>query len=131
MAITRFNRRVVNPVARRFAGRIPPFATIEHTGRRSGTAYRTPIMAFRSADGFAIALTYGPATDWVRNVQAAGGCTLEYGRREYRLVEPRLAHKEDVRSLLPGAVRVILGLMRVNDVLVLRLPDAKPPAPSS
>ena len=126
-AITRFNRRVINPVTGRFAGRVPPFAMIAHTGRRSGRAYRTPIMAFRSADEFAFALTYGPETDWVRNVQAAGGCTLEYGRREYRLVEPRLALEEDVRSVLPGAVRFILWLARIDDFLVLRCPEAGSP----
>lgn len=113
------NRRVVNPVSRRFAGRIPPFAIVVHRGRRSGKEYQAPIMAFRSPTGFAIALTYGPETDWVRNVLAAGTCTLEYRREAIPLVAPRLVHTAEVRHLLPAAVRLALRLPRVDDFLLM------------
>jgi deazaflavin-dependent oxidoreductase (nitroreductase family) len=113
------NRRVKNPVARRFAGRVPPFAIIVHKGRKTGTEYRTPIMAFRSPAGFAIALTYGPETDWIRNVRAAGTCTLEYRGAVIPLAEPRLVHAPEARHLLPAAIRVILRLMRVDDYLMM------------
>ena len=43
-AIARLNRIGINRLTRRMAGRVPPFALIEHTGRRSGTRYQTPIM---------------------------------------------------------------------------------------
>jgi deazaflavin-dependent oxidoreductase (nitroreductase family) len=120
IAITRFNRRVVNPVSRRFAGRVPPFAIVVHKGRTSGKEYRTPIMAFRSPDGFAIALTYGPDTDWVRNIVAAGAGTLVYRRAEIPIAEPRFVHKDEVRRLLPGPVRFVLRLARVDDFLLVR-----------
>ena len=107
------------PVARRFAGRIPPFAIVAHKGRRSGKEYRTPIMAFRSPTGFAIALTYGPETDWVRNVLAAGTCTLEYRGEALPLTDPRLVHAAEVRAVLPAVVRYILRLMRVDDYLLM------------
>jgi deazaflavin-dependent oxidoreductase (nitroreductase family) len=113
------NRRVKNPVARRFAGRIPPFAIVVHKGRRSGNEYRTPIMAFPSPTGFAIALTYGPETDWVRNVLAAGTCTLEYRGDELPLTDPRLVHAAEVRAVLPAFIRYILRLMRVDDYLLM------------
>jgi deazaflavin-dependent oxidoreductase (nitroreductase family) len=118
--ITRFNRRVVNPVARRFAGRIPPFAIVVHQGRTSGKDYRTPIMAFRSPGGFAFALTYGPDTDWVRNIIAAGHGALVYRKQELPIGDPRLARKAEVRHLLPAPVRFILRLAHVDDFLIVR-----------
>ena len=33
MAVARFARDYVNPVSRRFAGRVPPFAVVRHVGR--------------------------------------------------------------------------------------------------
>ncbi|HWK81167.1 MAG TPA: nitroreductase/quinone reductase family protein, partial [Thermomicrobiales bacterium] len=58
-AIARANRNGLNRLTRRFAGRIPPFVLLTHTGRRSGAAYSVPLMAFRHGDAFVIALTYG------------------------------------------------------------------------
>jgi deazaflavin-dependent oxidoreductase (nitroreductase family) len=113
------NRRVVNPVSRRFAGRLPPFAIVVHMGRTSGKEYHTPILAFRSPTGFAIALTYGPKTDWVRNVLAAGTCTLEYRRVAAPLANPRLVHTAEVRQLLPAPIRLALRLLHVDDFLLL------------
>jgi deazaflavin-dependent oxidoreductase (nitroreductase family) len=49
---------------------------VVHRGRRSGRRYRTPVLAFRVDDGYVVALFYGADRDWVRNVLAAGGCTL-------------------------------------------------------
>lgn len=64
-AIAKLNRYAVNPLARMFAGRIPPFAVVEHIGRRTGKNYRTPIMAFPTEKEMivVIALTYGSNTD--------------------------------------------------------------------
>jgi hypothetical protein len=54
----------------------------------------------------------------VRNVLAAGGCEIEMGGRTRRLFRPRLIHDES-RGRVPGLVRVVLGVMRVNDFLEL------------
>jgi len=72
-----FNRRVTNRVTGLFAARLPGFAIVMHTGRRSGRPYRAPMNIFRSHDGFVIALTNGRQRDWVRNVMAAGGCDVK------------------------------------------------------
>jgi deazaflavin-dependent oxidoreductase (nitroreductase family) len=75
--LARFNRRLFNPVVRTFAGRrLSPVAIMVHRGRRSGRRYRTPVLAFRLDDGYVIALFYGADRNWVRNVVAAGSCTL-------------------------------------------------------
>src|SRR5918993_1807151 len=85
--ISPFTRRVVNPLTRRFAGRLPWFGLVTHVGRRSGTTYHTPLNVFRHGDGYVFALTYGPDVNWVRNIRAAGGCTMRTRGRTVRLVD--------------------------------------------
>jgi deazaflavin-dependent oxidoreductase (nitroreductase family) len=120
VVVARFSRDVINPITRHFAGRVPPFAIVEHRGRKSGARYRTPMMAFPREGGFVLALTYGPGADWVRNVRAAGGCTLEYGNRRIDLAGPELRRGAAGSAALPVPVRFILRLMRVDDFLWLR-----------
>ena len=119
--LARFNRHVTNPVARTVAGRLPPFAIVRHQGRRSGTAYRTPIMAFRdrATGGYVVALTYGPEAEWVKNVLAAGACELERGGRVARLTAPRLIAATEAAPSLPAPVRWILRRLRVTAFLAL------------
>jgi deazaflavin-dependent oxidoreductase (nitroreductase family) len=121
-SLARANRKVTNRIARRFAGRIRPFAMIGHVGRTSGKAYQTPIMVFRSGATFAIALTYGPDTEWVRNVRQAGTCTLEYGGRHLTLIEPRIAALAEAPRM-PLPVRIVLNAINVDCVLLLHQPN--------
>ena len=118
-SMTRVNRRIINPVTSTFAGRLPPFTMLDHVGRKSRTHYRTPIMAFPSGNEFIIALTYGPETDWVRNVIAAGGCTIEYRRNRIELVEPELVQCDPGTLPFPWLVRKLLGVMHVITFLTL------------
>jgi deazaflavin-dependent oxidoreductase (nitroreductase family) len=118
--IAELNRDVTNKVIGKLAGRVPPFAMLEHTGRRSRKHYRTPVMLFRQPDGYAIALTYGPNTDWVKNVLAAGGCTVLLRGREIRLTAPDLQHGPEEIRRFPPPIRVFLSLLNVQDVLTLR-----------
>jgi deazaflavin-dependent oxidoreductase (nitroreductase family) len=105
--LARFNRRLFNPVTRTFAGRLPPLAVVVHRGRRSGRGYRTPVVAFRLDDGYLVALFYGADRDWVRNVLAAGSCTLERGGRRVALTAPRLLGRDDAAALLPTPLRLL------------------------
>jgi deazaflavin-dependent oxidoreductase (nitroreductase family) len=111
-----FTLRFVNPITRRFAGRLPWFGIIGYVGRRSGRGYRTPMNVFRVGDGYVFALTYGADVDWVKNVLAAGEAELTTRGRTMRLVEPELVH-DPSRRLMPQPVRFFLGLMRVHDFL--------------
>ena len=68
-----------------------------------------------------IALTYGAQADWVKNVQAAGGCDLlTRGKRIHRTA-PELFHDES-RSRVPPPVRIPLRLLDVADFLSLATP---------
>jgi deazaflavin-dependent oxidoreductase (nitroreductase family) len=75
------NERLVNPVQRLWAPWLPPWALVLHTGRRSGAARRTPVLAFGSGSTLAVILFYGSRTQWIRNLEAGGGAVVRAGRR--------------------------------------------------
>src|SRR5688572_4039853 len=122
MRLARFNRSFTNRVSARFAGRIPPFAIIHHIGRKSGKPYATPIVVFRRADSFVIAMTYGVEAEWSKNVLAAGGCTIEYRGKSIALVNPSLTSVSEVSDRLPRFVRFILKRINAHDAMVLARP---------
>jgi deazaflavin-dependent oxidoreductase (nitroreductase family) len=107
--LARFNRRLANRVIVQVAGRrLSPVALVEHQGRRSGRRYRTPVMPLPLRDGFLVSLPYGPGRDWVRNVLAAGGGSLQRGGRRFQLADPRLLDAAGAAPLLPAALRPAL-----------------------
>ncbi len=116
--LARFNRVATNRLTGRFADRLPGFAIVVHRGRRSGKEYRTPINAFRTADGYRIALTYGPDSDWTRNVRAARGCTLIVRGRRVSLHDPQLI-TDPTNAWAPPLVRLILRRVGVTQSLLL------------
>lgn len=118
--VARWNRAGLNRVVRHVAPWMPGLGLMVHRGRRSGREYRTPVNVFASDDGFIIALTYGAEhTDWVKNVQAAGGCELRTGGRVLRLDSPRVYHDDTRRGIRP-LERQFLRLLGVADFLSLR-----------
>jgi len=128
--VGQWNKVGLNRLTRHIAPWLPGFGVVVHRGRRSGRRYRTPVNVFPSGDGYLFALTYGPDTDWVKNVVAAGGCRLETRGRTARLVSPRLYHDETRRGIRP-AERQILRAIGVADFLALQTasaghPDAAP-----
>lgn len=128
--VAAFHRLFTNRIAIRFAARLPGFGIVTNVGRKSGACYRTPVNVFREPEGFRIALTYGRDSGWVKNVLAAGGCQLETRGITYRLTAPVIVH-DPSRKRFPLAVRVILGLIDANDLLMLsQAPDSFTPSPS-
>ena len=117
--LARFNRRVTNRVADPLARHAPLLGVVVHTGRRSRRSYRTPVNAFRTEDGYVIALTYGADSDWPKNVLAAGGCTLLTRGKAVPLTDPHLVHTAAHRSV-PAPIRAILRLLGVDDYVELR-----------
>jgi deazaflavin-dependent oxidoreductase (nitroreductase family) len=115
--LARFNLVVTNRVTAPFAGRLPGFGIVVHTGRTTGVERRSPVNVFRAGERYVIALTYGADAQWVRNVLAAGGCELITRGRRVRLREPELVH-DPSRALVPRPVAAILGAISVDDFLV-------------
>jgi deazaflavin-dependent oxidoreductase (nitroreductase family) len=96
--IARINKYVTNPLQRLWAPYLPYMAIIEHIGRKSGRAYRTPVMAFVDARSILVVLNYGAQSDWVRNVRAAGSAGARHRGRRYRLINPRVIPASDQKA---------------------------------
>ena len=123
-SLARFNLAVTNRITARFAGWLPGFGIITHVGRKSGKVYRTPVNVFRAPNGFAVALTYGRESEWVKNVLAAGGCELQTGGHQYHLSAPTIIH-DPTRKQFPLPVRIVLGIVGANDFMKLENAQAK------
>jgi deazaflavin-dependent oxidoreductase (nitroreductase family) len=94
-------KRYVNPVTRPVAKRLPSFAILTHRGRKSRRLYRTPMNVFRRGDEYFFYLTYGSDVQWVKNVLAAGSCSIETRGRVIELVEPELVTDPELRPAPP------------------------------
>ncbi len=114
--------RPLGPIARPIAGKrwFPFYAVLHHTGRRSGKAYATPVVALRTPEGFIVPLPFGDATQWARNVFAAGGGALTFAGRDYRIAEPRVIDREDARSVLPAFVRFLAARLGLRQFVLVR-----------
>jgi deazaflavin-dependent oxidoreductase (nitroreductase family) len=115
--VARTNRYWINPIARTIGPRVPPFLLLHHKGRKSRKAYTTPVWAFRQPDGFLIVLTYGPRTDWLRNLQAAGTCTATYRGQTWHLTDPQVRHGDPTAQQLPWLVSRFVRAIGVEDIL--------------
>ena len=122
-ALARFNRIVTNPIQRRWAGRLPGMAIIEHKGRKSGRRFRTPVNAFRVDGGFVLPLTYGEGSDWAQNVLAAGGADVVYRRRRLSVTNPVVVRGDEAVALLPKRAAGVIGRMTARKVLRVDAPD--------
>ncbi|MBA2631629.1 MAG: nitroreductase family deazaflavin-dependent oxidoreductase [Chloroflexi bacterium] len=118
--LARVNLVVTNRLTAPFAGWLPWFGMLEHVGRRTGSVRRTPINVFRRGDRYVIALTYGPGVEWLRNVEAAGGCRVRTRGRWIDLVEPR-RFRDRARRAMPLIVRPILAVLRVDEFVELHV----------
>jgi deazaflavin-dependent oxidoreductase (nitroreductase family) len=104
------NRVFTNPVMGTFAWIVPPLAVVHHVGRKSGKAYRTPVVAFRGRDGFVIPMTYGRDVDWAKNLVSARRGEVEQMGRRFALRNPRIVGIDLAAVRLPAVVRSALRL---------------------
>ena len=112
----------IAPVARLVAGRrwFPFYAILRHTGRSSGTAYATPVVALRTPDGFMIPLPFGDATQWAKNLAAANGGGLRFAGNEYRIADPVIVDREVAAAHLPAVLRIVAGRLGLRNYVVVR-----------
>lgn len=129
LAVGRWNKAGLNRVTRHIAPWMPGLGVVVHHGRRSGKVYQTPVNVFTTEDGYVLALTYGPDTDWVKNVLAAGGCELRTRGHVVRLTAPRLYRDESRRAIRP-LERQVLRVIGVADFLSLTTAPAAAPETS-
>lgn len=106
------HKHLLNPLMPRLARSArTPLAMLEHTGRRSGTSYRTPIVVEPIEGGFVIALRYGESADWYRNLLASGQGTIFWHGNTYTLGKPERMESHRALSAFPVPARLILRLL--------------------
>lgn len=117
--IAEFNKRVTNPAARTITPWLPNLGTLEHVGRKSGRRYRTPLLAFKTHDGYAILVGYGPQTDWLKNVLAGGPTVLRKRGRDVALVNPRVVSKAEAAAHVVPRSRLLYRAFPYNESVVM------------
>jgi deazaflavin-dependent oxidoreductase (nitroreductase family) len=124
--IRRFARHL-GPLARPMAGRgwLPLYAVLHHTGRTSSRVYATPVVALRIPEGFIIPLPFGDATQWAKNLFAAGGGSLRWAGRDYRIAEPNVIDRADDRAALPRVVRFLSARLGLRQFVLVRTESAQ------
>ena len=116
-SLARINKWVFNPREIRRGTR----PVLTHVGRSSGTTYRTPLDAHPLHDGYLFIPMYGPRTDWVKNVLAAGTARLSLRGEEIELESPRMVRKGDVWRLLVTATKTPPGISDESQLLRMEL----------
>lgn len=89
--LAKLNKHVFNPREVRRGER----PVVVHAGRSTGHTYRTPVDAHPTRHGYVLVVRYGPDSDWVRNILAAGSANLVIGGVEHPLGEPRLVTQDE------------------------------------
>ena len=120
--IRQFNKQTFNPAVLKIAGSTRSnYGVIHHVGRRSGRSYSNPIVVVPTADGFVIPLPYGVDVDWLRNVQAAGQCTITLKGDEYNVHEPELIDAPTAFAMVPPQVQRAWRVMGMGMLQFLRV----------
>jgi deazaflavin-dependent oxidoreductase (nitroreductase family) len=126
---TDFMNRTFNPWLERrglIGGSKGELGLIEHVGRKTGTVRRTAIHPMPIEDGYRIIVPVGQASQWARNVLAAGRCRLLIGEEAVEMTEPVLETPAEVPNL-PRPVRALFGWLGFR-YLRLRTLTAEPEA---
>ncbi|WP_243075810.1 nitroreductase family deazaflavin-dependent oxidoreductase [Microbacterium sp. SS28] len=115
--------KATEPIARALAGRrgFPLWAVLNHRGRKSGTAYSTPVAIVPTVDPslVLIGLPWGPKTNWARNVVAADSADLTWKGARHTTSAPRIVGSPEAAALAKPLFRVIVK--RMPAAIVLRL----------
>jgi deazaflavin-dependent oxidoreductase (nitroreductase family) len=119
--LRQFNRAVVNPITKLFAGKFF-YALIYHIGRHSGKAYATPIVAVKKGLYIYSPLPYGTDTDWYLNIKAADKCEIKINRKLYSAATPEIIDESIALSNFPSRLgwalkrATIKSYLRINIV---------------
>lgn len=105
------------------AGRrfIPLWAILEHLARKSGHVYSIPMVARRTPTGFVIPMAFGDQTDWVRNVLAAGTCSIVWKGHRYEADQAEAIDREQAGDAFSGFQRRALPLIGIERFVRVRV----------
>jgi deazaflavin-dependent oxidoreductase (nitroreductase family) len=111
---------------------------LEHTGRKSGTHYATPLQYEKIDGAYCVGAGRGPKADWFRNIQADPHVHVQVGRCAFNCVAEPVTDPERVADFLeyrlkqhPFMIGLILKLahnlpMRPSRAQILGLSKSTP-----
>ena len=111
------NKRVFNPREIRKGER----PVLVHSGRRSGTTFRTPLDAHEIHDGYLFIMNYGPESDWVKNILSAGSALLETNGVSIALTAPRVVPIEEAAEILKPDTKMPPRWVGVSECLLMQM----------
>jgi deazaflavin-dependent oxidoreductase (nitroreductase family) len=97
-----------------------PFSLILHVGRNSGHHYETPVILAAVPEGFIAELTYGEDVNWLRNIEAAGGCTVVYRGQRYQVTSIEPFDADHGRAAYQQPFKLVLTVLRRSHFRLLR-----------
>ena len=116
------NKYLLNPLMLRLAGKRFWYASVvQHSGRRSGKTYSTPVVADRVGRDILIPLPYGTQVDWVRNVLTAGSATVVRKGETLAVGAPELIDSTQALPLLPRNRRRTFERVHIGHFLRMRV----------
>lgn len=107
------NKRLFNPRAL-VNGK---WEVINHVGRLSGRAYRTPLASWEVDGTRVFVLVYGSKSDWVQNVFSSGEARLETNGQVEELGSPRIIPGATIRDMLSDAFALPPKFLKVEEYL--------------
>lgn len=111
--------KTYNRFVRSFAGR-RLYALLRHSGRKSGKTYETPVMAWPTASGILVPISWGLQSDWYQNTIASGSCAIQIRGRWNRCAEPALISRAEALAHLPPLTRSIARLFPIQHFMLMR-----------
>ena len=119
--VRRMNRAFFSEQQLEMAGEPGAYAgVVHHVGRKSGTAYATPVTIERLDDDFIIALVYGRRTDWARNVLAAGTATIDLDGDSYEVDRPEIIPTSQAAEAFSSSDRMFQRVLATDECLRLQ-----------
>jgi deazaflavin-dependent oxidoreductase (nitroreductase family) len=98
-----------------------PFSILQHTGRKTGRLYQTPVITTTIGETIIIALTYGEKVDWLRNILAQGGCNIFFGNKWWHASHPAVIGADSAYSMLPESRSTLFRRFRFKKFLLMQL----------
>jgi hypothetical protein len=76
-------------------------------------------LVFKTRDGFAILIGYGPETDWLKNVLAGGPTVLHKLGNAIALGNPQIVSKAEAAPLVTPLPRLFYRLFPYNEATLV------------
>jgi deazaflavin-dependent oxidoreductase (nitroreductase family) len=124
--VTTFQRWVLNPVTKLFAGYLPGLVLLETTGRRSGLPRRTPVGGHRDGDTVWVVAEHGRRANYIRNIAADPKVRVRIGGR-WRSGKASVLPDDDARRRLRMNYNDIMIRLVGTDLMTVRI-DLDPAA---